>query len=349
MRNRILTVFALGLVAVLLVAANTTQAAVAQQVTTAASPAATSASTSAPTAQPTPDPFAYKAYDASHFGPCPANWMPLFKPDPVLYPFKDNCFQHNLGTIHYVDEGPKDAPETILFVQGNPNWSFMFHDAMSYMIGKGYRVLAVDQFGFGLSDSLPLDKFDYTPRHQSYILEELVTGLNLTHITLVVHDWGGPIGLGMAGREPDRIARLIINNTTGFALDLNAPGYISRGAQWGTIAAKNQAAIIAQCLVPKQAATEEAYAYDPTQGNLYKRVYAMTIAGFLDVNGKPLHTWSCAPPVLMPASIVNDPTYIPQVEANLTKLVGKPYSLVYTAGDKIFGEMHADMTDPKNQ
>lgn len=287
-------------------------------------------------------------YDASHFGPCPASWVPTFKPDAELYPFSNNCFRHDLGTLHYVDEGSKTAPETILFVHGNPNWSFMFHDAMNYMVSKGYRVVSLDQFGFGLSDSLPPAKFDYTPRHQSEILEELVVGLDLKRITLVVHDWGGPIGLGMAGRQPDRIARLVINNTTGFSLDLNTDGYVSRGAQWGKIAQSNSLLLSSQCLIVKSASTEEAYAYDPTEGDLYKRVYAMTSAGFFDENGKQRHPWSCAPTVLMPASIVSDNTYIPSVEAGLVNLVGKPYTLIYAGGDQIFGEVHADMTDPQN-
>lgn len=280
-------------------------------------------------------------------GPCPSGWTRLFEVDAKLYPFASNCYQHELGTLHYVDEGPRDAAHTILFVHGNPNWSFMFHDAMQDMVGKGHRVVSLDQFGFGFSDSLPPERFRYTPREQSRILEEFVVALDLRSITVVVHDWGGPIGLGMAGRQPDRIARLVINNTTGFLPDFDADTYVSRANQWGVMASRGMDRLIAGCVVPKGASHAEALAYDPTKGDVYKSVYAATLGSFLDDAGRPRHPWSCGPPVWMPATIATDRPYLQEIEANLSKLRGKPYTLMYALGDQIFGEIHADMRDPR--
>lgn len=292
--------------------------------------------------------FPIKVYDKGAFGDCPEGWQRLFEVDHDLYPFDSNCFRHDKGILHYVDQGPSDAEHVILFVHGNPNWSFMFHDPMAYMVEQGHRVVSLDQFGFGFSDSLPPEQFGYTPREQSIILEELVVSLNLRNITLVVHDWGGPIGLGMAGRQPTRISRLVINNTTGFALDLNTETYQARASQWGDIASSREAQLIAGCNVVRGASEAEAFAYDPTKGKLYDAVYNATIRPFIDAAGNLRQPWSCGPSIWMPASIRNDPGYMESVEANLPKLVGKPYTLIYAGGDQIFGEVHADMRKPLN-
>jgi hypothetical protein len=146
--------------------------------------------------------------EASVVGPCPSTWTPDFIPDPELYPFRSNCFQSSVGTLHYVDEGPKTAAHTVLFVHGNPNWSFLHQDAMIHAIERGHRVVSLDQPGFGLSAKPTLEEFSYLPRDQADLLDELFEHLNLNNVTIVVHDWGGPIGLAVASRHPDRISNL---------------------------------------------------------------------------------------------------------------------------------------------
>lgn len=118
-------------------------------------------------------------------GSCPDDWERRFEPDPELYPFSSNCFIHEMGVLHYVDEVHQESEHTILFVHGNPSWSILHQAPMQAMIEEGYRVVSLDQFGFGLSDKPSPEVFDYTPRQQSIILEELVTALDLQNITLV--------------------------------------------------------------------------------------------------------------------------------------------------------------------
>jgi haloalkane dehalogenase len=124
---------------------------------------------------------------------------------------------HGAGTLlqHYVDEGPH-AGEATLFVHGNPTWSFAFRRAIRALSSER-RCVAIDHVGCGLSDK-PAD-FHYTLAEHVANLERLVLALDLERIHLVVHDWGGPIGLGFARRHPGRIARLTITNTAAFALD----------------------------------------------------------------------------------------------------------------------------------
>jgi pimeloyl-ACP methyl ester carboxylesterase len=127
--------------------------------------------------------------------------------DQTEYPFKSNYFSTAHGTIHYVDEG---TGEPIVFVPGNPSWSFEARN-MIKLLSKQYRCLAVDHLGFGLSDK-PLD-FSYLPQAHAKNLEDWLESLNLERITMVVGDWGGPIGLSYAIQHPQKIKSLVITNT----------------------------------------------------------------------------------------------------------------------------------------
>ena len=109
--------------------------------------------------------------------------------------------------IHYVDEG---QGETLLFLHGNPAWSFQWRELIKGLRGS-YRCVALDYPGFGLSTAPP--GFGYTPREQSIVLEEFVDALNLREMTFVMQDWGGPIGLGLAGRRPELVKRFVLGNT----------------------------------------------------------------------------------------------------------------------------------------
>lgn len=123
------------------------------------------------------------------------------------YPFQFHYFKTNAGEMHYVDEG---SGEPILFVHGTPAWSFLYREQIK-ALSQTNRCIALDHIGFGLSDK-PKD-FDGTPKAHSERLEALVNHLQLDNITLVVHDFGGPIGLSFALRNPDKIKRIVIMNT----------------------------------------------------------------------------------------------------------------------------------------
>ncbi len=123
---------------------------------------------------------------------------------------------------HYVDEG-KGAP--IVMVHGNPSWSFLYRNAIK-LLRKKYRVIAPDHLGFGLSDKP--ETFPYSLETHIDNFEAFMLSLDLENITLLVHDWGGPIGLGFAVRHPKMIKRLIITNTAAFAMDI-IPWRISAG------------------------------------------------------------------------------------------------------------------------
>lgn len=127
--------------------------------------------------------------------------------DKALYPFESQYIQLTAGKMHYVDQGQGDV---ILFVHGTPTWSFLYRDFIS-ALSKEYRCIAIDHIGFGLSDKP--EGFEGTPPLHSKNLNEFVEKLNLKDITIVVHDFGGPIGLGTAIANSQKIKKIVMFNT----------------------------------------------------------------------------------------------------------------------------------------
>lgn len=127
-----------------------------------------------------------------------------------LYPFSSHYLPCGPVRLHYLDEG---AGEPLLFVHGNPTWSFYWRNLVLGFREQN-RCLAVDHIGCGLSDK-PED-YNYTLAQRIDDLAQLVERLDLTNITLVAHDWGGAIGLGTLLRLRQRFARIVLFNTAAF-------------------------------------------------------------------------------------------------------------------------------------
>lgn len=127
--------------------------------------------------------------------------------DAKAYPFPPKWLQIDGHPMHYIDVG--QGP-TLLFVHGTPTWSFLYR-AQIRALSSQYRCIAVDHIGFGMS-AKPSDA-PYTPEWHSRNLERLVEYLNIKDITLVVHDFGGPIGLSFASRRPELIQKIVLLNT----------------------------------------------------------------------------------------------------------------------------------------
>jgi haloalkane dehalogenase len=127
-----------------------------------------------------------------------------------LYPFTSLYFDLNPYKLHYLDEG---EGEVLLFLHGNPTWSFYYRSLIQNFQGR-YRCVAPDHIGCGFSDK-PQD-YSYTLTNHIDNLEKLVVFLGLKNITLLVHDWGGAIGMGLAVRKPELIKRLVLFNTASF-------------------------------------------------------------------------------------------------------------------------------------
>lgn len=130
----------------------------------------------------------------------------------ALYPFHSHFTGPEGRRLHYLDEGERHA-SPLLLVHGNPTWSFCWRELVR-AFRDSHRVVAPDHLGCGLSDK-PGD-WEYRLAGHVANLERLVLELDLRGITLVVHDWGGAIGMGLATRHPERFARLVVLNTAAF-------------------------------------------------------------------------------------------------------------------------------------
>ncbi len=124
-----------------------------------------------------------------------------------LYPFADHQVAVNGASVHYVDEG--QGPP-LLLLHGNPTWSFVYREIILGLRDR-YRCIAPDYPGFGLSRAAP--DYGFTPAEHAGVIEQWLLTLDLTNVTMMVQDWGGPIGFAVATRHPERFAGFVIGNT----------------------------------------------------------------------------------------------------------------------------------------
>ncbi len=137
----------------------------------------------------------------------PVPHIPTFQPDRRLFPFESKWFESRVGSIHYLDEG--HGPP-ILFLHGNPTWSFLYRGIV-IRLRKSFRCIAVDYPGFGLS-AHP-ETYGYTPAEHADVVRSLVQHLGLENLTIMGHDWGGPVAMRVALDELTRMRALVMGNT----------------------------------------------------------------------------------------------------------------------------------------
>ncbi len=130
-----------------------------------------------------------------------------------LYPFSPHTFTTAGGArMSFLDEGPR-TDSAVLMLHGNPTWSFYYRDLVR-ALAPTRRCLVPDHVGMGLSEKP--ENYDYSLATRIADVEALIDRLGVKHIDLVVHDWGGAIGCGVAGRRPERVGRIVILNTAAF-------------------------------------------------------------------------------------------------------------------------------------
>ena len=141
----------------------------------------------------------------------------MFQPPQNLYPFESHWLDIAGIQMHYLDEGPRDAP-IVLMVHGNPTWSFYYRNLVLALRDR-YRCIVPDHIGCGLSDKPSDARYAYTLAQRISDLTALMDHIEpRTPVNLIVHDWGGMIGFGWAVERPDQIASMVIANTAAFPL-----------------------------------------------------------------------------------------------------------------------------------
>jgi haloalkane dehalogenase len=140
------------------------------------------------------------------------------------FPFESRFLGAGDVQLHYVDEGPRDAAP-LLFVHGNPTWSYLWRRQIAELSELGHRCVAFDHMGFGRSDK-PAHLSAYSlQRHVDNALA-LIDALELSDVTLVAHDWGGPIGLGALLERRDRLRAVALMNTWAWELPSFLPPFL---------------------------------------------------------------------------------------------------------------------------
>ncbi|MFK7920340.1 MAG: alpha/beta fold hydrolase [Bacteroidia bacterium] len=132
-----------------------------------------------------------------------------------LYPFESHYLKIGGHSYHYIDEGKGDP---VVLLHGNPSWSFYYRELIP-KLSPHYRCLAPDHIGMGYSDKPSDDAYSYTLPQRVKDLEEFLETKGITeNITLIVHDWGGMIGMSYARRHPEAIKKIVLLNTAAFHL-----------------------------------------------------------------------------------------------------------------------------------
>src|SRR5712692_7695058 len=124
------------------------------------------------------------------------------------FPWTPHYHAVNGVRLHFVDEG---AGEPIVMLHGDPTWGYLYRTFIPALALRR-RCIVPDHMGMGKSETPP-QPYPYRLRHHIANLEALLLALDVREATLVLHDWGGPVGLGFAVRHPDRIKRLVLMNT----------------------------------------------------------------------------------------------------------------------------------------
>ncbi|MBE8167457.1 MAG: alpha/beta fold hydrolase, partial [Shewanella sp.] len=153
-----------------------------------------------------------------------------------LLPFKGQYFERNGLKQHYLNQG---LGEPVVMVHGNPSWCYYYRNLVEEL-QSDHQCIVPDHIGCGLSDKPDDMDYDYTLESRINDLDALLDHLDIKeNITLVVHDWGGMIGMGYAARHPERIKRLVILNTAAFHLPQDKmfpiPLWICRNTLLGTL------------------------------------------------------------------------------------------------------------------
>lgn len=235
--------------------------------------------------------------------------------DEELFPFESRFVEIDGHSVHYVDEG---SGPTLLFLHGNPTWSFLWRDVIRALRDE-FRCIAVDYPGFGLSTSKP--GYRYLPEEHADVVTGFVDALGLEGVTLVGQDWGGTIGLAVVPRRPGVFDRLVLANTWAWpvngVLHFEAFGRIVGGPA-GRFLVRRLNLLVNTFL--------------PT-GHRRRKPTAAEMAHYRLALGTPERRQACA---VLPGRVLASRDFFAEVEAGLAGIAHLPTLIVWGDADIAF-------------
>jgi haloalkane dehalogenase len=237
--------------------------------------------------------------------------------DSELYPFEDRWAEVDGSTVHYVDEG---TGPPLLMLHGNPTWSFTWRDVIKGLRDR-HRCIALDYPGFGLSTGHVAPGYAFRPQDHARVVHELVEHLDLRGITLLVQDWGGPIGFAAAARASERYERFAIGNTWAWPMDRNPGAQVFSRFLGGPIGGYliKRHNVFVERIIP--GGTKKVGPADEVMEH-YRRPFPTPESRV------PMHVF--------PRAIIGETEWLREVERGLSSLDDKPALILWPTKDQAF-------------
>lgn len=235
--------------------------------------------------------------------------------DDQLFPFESRFVDIDGHRIHYVDEG---SGPTLLFLHGNPTWSFDYSQVIETLRPE-FRCVAVDYPGFGLSEAAP--GYCYLPTEHVQVIDKFVETLALSGVTLIAHDWGGPIGLATAQRRPEAFDRLVLTNTWAWPVDAPLVQVMSHvmGSPIGRLLIR-QLNLFVNVMIPI--------------GHRLTKPTSEQMVHYQKALGSPGRREASA---VFPREITASRAFLADIEAGLTDIAALPTLIIWGDADFAFG------------
>jgi haloalkane dehalogenase len=234
--------------------------------------------------------------------------------DDELFPFESRFVELDGNVLHYVDEG---SGPTLLLLHGNPTWSFEYREVIRALRDQ-FRCVALDYPGFGLSSAGP--GYRYLPEEHAQVVTAFVDALALGEVTLVAHDWGGPIGLATVEARPATFEGLVLANTWGWPigdLHIKALSHLM-GGPLGRLLIR-QLNLFVNAMIPI--------------GHRLRKPAASEMAHYRNALATPNRRHASA---VFPGRITASRAFLAGVEAGLTDLASLPTLIVWGDADFAF-------------
>lgn len=239
--------------------------------------------------------------------------------DDELFPFKSRFVEVDGNVVHYVDEG---SGPTLLLLHGNPVWSFVYRDVITALKDR-FRCIAVDFPGFGLSTAAP--RYRYLARDHAELLVSFIDRLDLAHVTLVGHNWGGPLGLYAGLQRPNLFDRLVLTNTWAWPLNGDLSSEVFARGMGGSIgrALITQFNLLVNYFIPA--------------AHKRRKLSAAEMAHYRHAMPTPRRRHPCA---VLPGELVGAREFFTDLAERLSPLQKLPTLIVWADADPIFTDKY---------